>query len=73
MIYRILCEEREDNPIFLDIWEKANEPNLGRRRLMGAYAAGTIGWGRLPSRTSGTDEPVSISPKRAGTKSAGQS
>ena len=44
MIYRILCEGRENNPFFLDIWEKANEPNVCRRRLMGAYAAGAIGW-----------------------------
>ena len=48
MIYRILCEGRNDNPFFLDIWEKANEPNVCRRRLMGAYAAGAIGWGTLP-------------------------
>ena len=48
MIYRILCEGREHNPFFLDIWEKANEPNVCRRRLMGAYAVGAIGWGTLP-------------------------
>jgi hypothetical protein len=48
MIYRILCEGREHNPFFLDIWEKANEPNVCRRRLMGAYAVGAIGCGTLP-------------------------
>jgi hypothetical protein len=48
MIYRILCEGREDNPFFLDIWKKADVPNVGRRRLMGAYAAGAVGWGTLP-------------------------
>jgi len=48
MIYRILCEGTADNPFFQDIWEKANEPNVLRRRLMGAYAAGAIGWGTLP-------------------------
>jgi hypothetical protein len=48
MIYRTLCEGREDSPFFLDIWEKADEPSVGRRRLMGAYAAGAMGWGRLP-------------------------
>jgi len=48
MIYRILCEGREDNPFFLDIWEKADEPKVGRRRLMGAYAAGAVSWGTLP-------------------------
>jgi len=26
MIYRILCQGREDNPFFLDIWEKSGEP-----------------------------------------------
>src|SRR5208282_2050366 len=48
MIYRILCEGREHNPFFLDIWEKSDEPKVGRRRLMGAYAAGAAGWGTLP-------------------------
>jgi hypothetical protein len=70
MIFRILCEERNDNPFFLDIWERANEPNVCRRRLMGAYAAGAIGGEHCLGRTSGTGEPVSISPKRAGTRSA---
>ena len=53
MMYRILCEGRNDNPFFLDIWEKANEPNVCRRRLMGAYAAGVIGWGTLPGQHIG--------------------
>jgi hypothetical protein len=48
MIYRILCEGREDNPFFLDIWENSDESKVGRRRLMGAYAAGAMGWGTLP-------------------------
>ena len=48
MIYRILCEGREDSPFFLDIWEKSDEAKVGRRRLMGAYAAGAVGWGTLP-------------------------
>jgi hypothetical protein len=48
MIYRILCEGREDNSFFLDVWENSDEPKVGRRRLMGAYAAGAVGWGTLP-------------------------
>jgi hypothetical protein len=48
MIYRILCQGREDNPFFLDIWEKSEKPAAARRRLMGAYAAGAAGWGTLP-------------------------
>ena len=53
MIYRILCEGREDNPFFLDIWEKADEPRVGRRRLMCAYPAGAVGWGTLPRQHIG--------------------
>jgi hypothetical protein len=48
MIYRILCEGMENNPFFLDIWEKSDGPGVRRRRLMGAYAAGALGWGNLP-------------------------
>jgi hypothetical protein len=35
-------------PSRLFVMPKANEPNVGRRRLMGAYAAGGMGWGTLP-------------------------
>jgi hypothetical protein len=73
MIYRILCEGRADNPFFLDIWEKADEPKVGRRRLMGAYAAGQWIGEHCLGRKSATGEPVSISPKGAGTRSAGRS
>src|ERR1700761_3597844 len=48
MIYRILCEGMENNPFFLDIWEKSDQPGVRRRRLMGAYAAGAVGWGTSP-------------------------
>jgi hypothetical protein len=51
MIYRILCEGREDSPFFLDIWEKANEPSVGRRRAYGSICSRGSGLGNIAPAT----------------------
>ena len=49
MIYRILCEGREDNPFFLDIWEKSDEPNVRGAPAYGRICCRGSGLGKIAS------------------------